>query len=307
MRALTIAAAVLAAAISTAATAQTKIAIGGTPNPEPVTAMVAVEEGLFAKNGLDATYTLITINPSIPPALLSGSLQVGIPTPTTLLQAIDGGLDLVIIGGVSNTSRASSRIHIVARKDSGIKELKDLAGKKLAVPGLNAVIHVMARYVLAAKGVDPKSVTYVEAVFPAHGDMLRSGQIDAVATADPFLGNILNRGDGVTVGDLTQEFPEGQPTQMYATTRDFAAKNPKAVADFRKSIEEARDIIAASPDKARAAIGKTLKLPPPVAAGLAIPAVDTRTTPAQVAFWADVMNKQNMLTRPVDPAKLIVN
>ena len=88
------------------ASAQQKITIGGTPNSGPATAMVAVEEGIFQKHGLDATYTLIAINPSIPPALLAGSLQIGIPTPTTFLQAVDGGLDLVVIAGVADNSKA---------------------------------------------------------------------------------------------------------------------------------------------------------------------------------------------------------
>src|SRR5262249_13409452 len=63
---------VIAAFITLAATgggapAQQKITIGGTPNTGPATAMVADVEGIFQKHGLDATYTLITINPSIPP------------------------------------------------------------------------------------------------------------------------------------------------------------------------------------------------------------------------------------------------
>src|SRR6476659_8147136 len=109
--------------------AQTAITIGATPTPEPASAMVAVAEGLFQKNGLNATYTLITINPSIPPALLAGSLQIGIPTPTTFLQAVDGGLDLVVIAGVADNSK-DNPLQIVVRKDSPIKEPKDLAGKK---------------------------------------------------------------------------------------------------------------------------------------------------------------------------------
>jgi NitT/TauT family transport system substrate-binding protein len=87
-----------------AAVAQQKITIGGTPNSGPATARVADTEGIFQKHGLEATYTLITINPSIPPALLAGSLQIGIPTPTTFLQAVDGGLDLVVIVGVADNS-----------------------------------------------------------------------------------------------------------------------------------------------------------------------------------------------------------
>ena len=137
------------------APAQQKITIGGTPNTGPATAMVADVEGIFQKHGLDAAYMLITINPSIPPALVSGSLQIGIPTPTTFLQSIDGGLDLVIIAGVADNSKRTP-LQIIVRKDSGIKEPKDLVGKKFGAPGLNAVLHVMTRHWLMQQGIDPK-------------------------------------------------------------------------------------------------------------------------------------------------------
>ncbi len=287
--------------------AQTAITIGATPTPEPASAMVAVAEGLFQKNGLDATYTLITINPSIPPALLAGSLQIGVPTPTTYLQAIDGGLDLVVVAGVSRTSHATGRNHVVVRKDSGIKEPKDLVGRKFAVPGLNAVFHVMVRHWLTQQGVDYKSVNFVEAVFPVHGDMLRSGQVDAVITADPFLSGIINRGDGVSLVNMSQQFPEGNSTMMYVATRDYAVKNPVVIAGFRAAIGEAKAFIAANPDKTREDIGKAMKLTPAAIAGVAIPTVDTTVTREQLGFWIDVMKRQNMLSREIDPAKLLLN
>jgi NitT/TauT family transport system substrate-binding protein len=289
------------------ASAQDKITIGATPIAEPATAMVALEEGFFRKHGIDVTYTLITINPSIPPALLAGSLQIGVPTPTTFLQAVDGGLDLVIVAGVSNMSRTSSRISVLVRKDSSIKEPKDLVGKKFGVPGLNAVLHVVARYWLMQHGVEPKSVNFVEAVFPAHGDMLRSGNVDAVITAEPFLGNILNRGDGTTLANISDEFPIGNPTMMYVTTRDYAKKNPSVITGFKASLEEAKAFIASNPDRTREDVGKTLKLPAATLATLAIPTVDTKVTSAQLAFWIDVMKKQNMVSREIDPEKLILN
>ncbi len=293
-------------ALAGAAFAQTAITIGATPTSEPASAMVGVAEGFFEKQGLNATYTLISINPSIPPALLSNSLQIGVPTPTTYLQAIDGGLDLVVVAGVSQTSHKSGRNHIVVRKDSGITEPKDLVGKKFAVPGLNAVFHVNVRHWLTLQGIDWRKVNFVEAVFPMHGDMLRAGQVDAVVTAEPFLSNILNRGDGVTLVNMTEQFPEGNSTMMYVTTRDYAAKNKKVIDAFRAGIEDAKSFIAANPDKAREDIGRTMKMPPAAVANITIPVVDTKVTKEQLAFWIDVMNKQNMLTREIDPAKLIV-
>jgi hypothetical protein len=53
------------------------------------------------------------------------------------------------------------------------------------------------------------------------------------------------------------------------------------------------------------AIGAALKLPPTVVKTLALPKVTTRITPDQVAFWIDVMNRQNMLKNKPDPTMLI--
>uniref|UniRef100_UPI003100B101 hypothetical protein n=1 Tax=Neorhizobium sp. EC2-8 TaxID=3129230 RepID=UPI003100B101 len=76
-----------------AAVAQTKVNIGCTATTDCASAAVALQEGIFKKNGLDVTMTLIGINSTIPAALLSNSLQIGGPTPPTFLQAVDGGLE----------------------------------------------------------------------------------------------------------------------------------------------------------------------------------------------------------------------
>ena len=85
-------AAMLAAAFSGAAHAQTAINIGCTATTDCASAAVALEEGIFEKNGLDVTMTLIGLNSNIPAALLSDSVQIGGPTPSVFLQAVDDGL-----------------------------------------------------------------------------------------------------------------------------------------------------------------------------------------------------------------------
>jgi NitT/TauT family transport system substrate-binding protein len=297
-------AAMLVAVMANSSSAQ--ILIGGTPNAEQATAMVAEQEGIFKKHGIDGKFQIIPLNPTIPAALMSNSIQIGVPTPTTFLQAVDNGIDLVIIAGGSVNNPKGTGIGIVARKDSGIKTAKDLVGKRFGAPGLNAVLHVMVRRWLIDQGVDPKSVNFVEAMFPVHGDLLKAGQIDAVVTADPFLTRIKQSGDGEEILNLVTTLPDDAPPVMYVTTREWAQKNPETIKAFRAAIEEAAAFIAANPDKAREAIGNALKLPPPVIKTLTLPKVSTTVTPPQMAFWIDVMNKQNMLRTKLDPAKLIL-
>jgi len=286
--------------------ANAQILIGGTPNAEQATAMVAEQEGIFKKHGIDGQFKIIPINPTIPAALLSNSIQIGVPTPTTFLQAVDNGIDLVIIAGASVNNPKGTGIGIVARKDSGIKTAKDLVGKRFGAPGLNAVLHVMVRRWLMDQGVDPKSVNFVEAMFPVHGDLLKAGQIDAVVTADPFLTRIKQSGDGKEILNLVTTLPDDAPPVMYVATREWAQKNPDVVKRFRAAIEEAAAFMEANPDKSRDAIGNALKLPPAVLKTIPLPKVTTILTPPQIAFWIDVMNKQNMLRTKLDPAKLIL-
>src|SRR5882762_8433480 len=88
-------------ALTGPAAAQAKIQIGCTATTDCASATVATDEGIFRKHGLEAEMTPIRINSNIPAASLSNSIQIGGPTSTVFLQAVDGGLDLVAIAGAS--------------------------------------------------------------------------------------------------------------------------------------------------------------------------------------------------------------
>src|SRR5258705_7407417 len=70
--------------------AQTKIQIGCTATSDCASAMVAVDEGIFKKHGLDAEMVLIGINSNIPAAILSNSIQIGGPPSKAFFQAAGG-------------------------------------------------------------------------------------------------------------------------------------------------------------------------------------------------------------------------
>ena len=91
----------ISAALTGTALAQAKIQVGCTATSDCASAMVAVDEGIFKKHGLEVEMTPIGINSNIPAAILSNSIQIGGPTSTVFLQAADGGLDLVAIAGAT--------------------------------------------------------------------------------------------------------------------------------------------------------------------------------------------------------------
>ena len=174
-------AAAIAMTASAAGAEPFKLKIACTATSDCASAMVARDEGIFAKHGIDAEVTLIGINTNIPPAIASDSIQVGGPTAAVFLQAVDGGLDLVAIDGASVMSPATDGlVAAVARKGVTIKDAKDFVGKKVGAPGIGAFLDVLFRKWLVEKGVDPEDVHFVEVTFPTMNDALKSGSVDAV-------------------------------------------------------------------------------------------------------------------------------
>src|SRR5476649_2912724 len=146
----------LAALLATGSVhAQSKIQIGCTATSDCASAMVAVDEGIFKKHGLDAEMVLIGINSNIPAAIVSDSIQIGGPTSTVFLQAVDGGLDLVAISGASAMDQTeASLIAVVQKPGLTMTKPADFVGKKIGVPGIGAFLHVLFRKWLSEGGVD---------------------------------------------------------------------------------------------------------------------------------------------------------
>ena len=172
--------------------------------------------------------TLIGINSNIPAAIVSNSIQFGGPTETVFLQAVDGGLDLVAIDGASVMDPiANGMIAAVARNGVTIKDAKDFVGKKVGAPGIGAFLHVLFVKWLIEKGVDPKSVNFVEVTFPTMNDALKSGAVDAVLTAEPFISRMQSAGTGTVAARYAAELGRTEPIISYATTRSFAEQESR--------------------------------------------------------------------------------
>ena len=297
-----------AALLPARARAATKIVFGYTAVTDFASVFVAAEQGYFRQRDLEVELKFIPLNSTIPAALQSDSLQIGGPTPSVLLQAVDGGLDLVVLAGGGVTSKAFTAFGLVARAGSGIHGAADCVGKKIGVPGLGAFLHVTLRAWLKQSGVDYRKVTFVEASFPQHADLLRGGSIDAVVTADPFMSRITESGAGYVASYYATFLADGNHTIYFAARRDWVQHNAAAAKAFREAVREAAAFMQQpkNNDKVRAAIARYIKLPPEVIAKMQISPPGPTVSDAQVAYWLALMKDQDMLKTSIDPARLIV-
>ena len=300
-------AAVAAMLLAAPAGAQTKIQVGCTATSDCASAMIAVDEGLFKKQGLDVEMVLIGINSNIPAAILSGSIQIGGPTSTVFLQAADGGLDLVAVSGATRMSPpTNANITAFVRNGITINEPKDFIGKKVGAPGLGAFLHVLFVKWLVEKGVDPKKVNFVEVTFPTMLDTVKTGSVDAVLTGEPFVSRMLNAGVGSVGARYAAELNSSEPIIFYAASRDWAEKNTETIRKFRAAIMEGAALVIADRDKASAAIAKFTKQPIDLVKASPPNQPDPVLKSEQLAWWIDIMASQKMLQSKLDLSKLIL-
>jgi NitT/TauT family transport system substrate-binding protein len=249
----------LSLASLTPAGAATHIGLGYIPAGDFIPVYVAIDKGFFKDQGLDVTATPIPLASNVPAALVSGSINIGMTTTPIFLQARENGIDLVAISGLVRERRDNPQLSLLVHKGSPITKPKDLEGKTIAFPGLKSLFDTALTRWLTDHGVDVTKVKFVEAQMPVLGDLLRSGNVDAIAIIDPFRAKLLADGVATKISDYLAELRDNGLLAFWITSREWAEKNRPAVASFRKALAQGLDFIKAHPDEARDIGAKWMK------------------------------------------------
>lgn len=285
---------------SSAAMAATKVTLMYTASAPYAAAFVAKDQGFFKNHGVDVDLKLAQNGSVIIAGIVSGSAQVGIPTPTVAFQAVDNGIKLKAFAS-TNVFPDTSQAGLVVSPKSGIKDPKDLEGKKIGVPGIGGLLDVVMRQWVAANGGDPTKINIVEVALPQTADMLRSGQVDGVATVDPFLSRAVKTGAGKLIGNYLSVITPGTSGGIFVATKAWADAHMKAIRGMQAALDEAVAYIKTHDKSARKSLAKYTTLPPKVVAGLKWPNFATHLSPEKsFKFWNTLALKQHLISKPVD-------
>ncbi|HEX5607445.1 MAG TPA: ABC transporter substrate-binding protein, partial [Candidatus Binatia bacterium] len=113
------------------ARAQTKITVGvAAMSPRTIPLLIAQEQGLFAKHGIEARIVLIKGAPTLVASLISGDIEIGYTGGTAVLGAASQGLYLRILSSIS-----SKLTHSVVANPS-LKTPEQLRGKRFGIQSI---------------------------------------------------------------------------------------------------------------------------------------------------------------------------
>jgi NitT/TauT family transport system substrate-binding protein len=265
---------------------------------------IAQERGLFEKEGLDVRVQQIQQSLQALPGLAKGQIDmVASANYVTYFQAHEQGtLDLRI---VAEAIRAAPRMmDVLVPKDSDIKSVADLEGKKLAVNVLNNVQSLTFNEIVAEQGVGRP--VYRQITFPQMGAALEKGQVDAVHAVEPYDSAIQDELGARILVDGASAPVESIPLSGYITTRRYATENAGPLAAFQRAIKAAVEIAAKDPSAVRDILPTYTKVTGKQAESMDLPLYPASMDGEQITRLTDLMEKQGMLKKPIDPAKLLV-
>jgi phosphate/phosphite/phosphonate ABC transporter binding protein len=184
----------------------------------------------------------------------SGQVDIGSFSPFAYVDAQRGGKIRIIAQSILDHA-ATYRGLIIARKDSGIRSIADLEGKRFAfVDPKSASGYVYPRAMLIEKGVNPEHY-FKETIFAGGHDKVIAAvlesRVDAGAIYDGALGVAKGQGiatDGLVTLSSTDPIPHDAIAVRVAMDVALARKIQVALVDLDKS-EAGRRVIAQSTKK----------------------------------------------------------
>ncbi|WP_449353333.1 ABC transporter substrate-binding protein [Streptomyces shaanxiensis] len=283
---------------------RTTVRVAALPLSDCAMLYIAQNRGLFEKEGLDVRIQQIQQSLQALPALSKGQIDmVASANYVTYFQAQDQGtLDIRI---VAEAIRAAPRMmDVLVPKDSDIKTLADLEGRKLAVNVLNNVQSLTFNEILAEHGVG--APVYRQIPFPQMGAALDRGQVDAVHAVEPFDSAIQDESGARVLVDGASAPVGAIPLSGYITTSAYAGKNADALARFQRALKAAVRLADADPSLVRAVLPTYTKVTKEQAEKIDLPVYPATMDGTQIARVTELMRKQKMLKKPIDPASLLV-
>jgi len=286
--------------------AGTTLRVGSIPIVGNVALYCAMDYGGLAAEGIEIQSTDFQSGTRIVEALAGGSLDIGLSATLSVLQAVQQGLDLVIVAPASfraADSRPSSSA-LVARKDAGITGPAQLRGKTVAVNSLRSLDYLIVAEYLSRGGLSPRDVTWQELSYSHVVPALDNARVDAAFVAEPFL-SILRNGERVIILSPALDVIPGTSTASYTALRSWTQGRPAALEAFLRGLRRGIDACARDSQKMRDAVVKHTGIKPVLAQQIGLPVLRPTLRTADLLPLMELARRHGLLVRDVDVERLL--
>src|SRR4030095_16909119 len=128
-----------------------------------------------------AEYSKYSGWPELKESFMAGKVKAAYLLAPMVMDLVDSGVNAKIV----SLGHRSGAV-IMVRSDSPARTIKDLRGRRIAIPSRFAVDHLLLRGMLKEQGMTVRDVELVEMAPPEMPAALYARQVDAYATGEPF-------------------------------------------------------------------------------------------------------------------------
>lgn len=224
------------------------IGIGVEKDAANMALVVADEQGLYDKCGLDATVTFFDGGGALMPALASGEVGYGWVATTAVVSAVEEGAPISTIAEVNQSAAGWG---LVVTDDSPIETLDDIEpGMDISFTSEGSLSQWFALWSAKQADLSPDDINGVPlgGSVPAIGSALDKGDIDAAVVLLPW-GHMLEDDGMRWVAKYDEELPDFSFTGLHAN--DQALDDEETAAKVVGAYAEAVEWIDDNPDEAK--------------------------------------------------------
>jgi len=195
---------------------------------------IGVEQGLFAKQGIDIEIANLTGDAKLQQAIASNSIELGLGSGPGMAFAAkgSGALGVAAFGGPPNSIAA------IVLRDSSIQKIADLKGKTIAVSTTGSLSDWLAKQMAIQEGWGQDGIRAAPlGAIPTSIAALKARQVDAVvlATEAGYRLEELNEGRVLTTMD---RYAPHFITEVIFAQKTLVASNPELVKRFLQGFFE---------------------------------------------------------------------
>ena len=227
------------------------VTIGYLPSDHDAALFVADSQGKFQENGINTKLVQFNNGGDLMTAMASGDVDIGYVGITPVLSSISKGVPVKVISAAQTEGSG-----IVVSSDSGINDVSDLEGKKIATPGEASIQHMLLNYYLKENGMDIKDLKVSVMKVPSMNDALKTNQIDGMITFEPYVSIAEKNGAKVLAG--SQDILPDHPCCVVVASDKYIEAHPNETAKIVEIHENATNFINENTDEAAGMLPKDI-------------------------------------------------
>ncbi|PTA66500.1 ABC transporter substrate-binding protein [Deinococcus arcticus] len=220
--------------LATASAQQAReLRLGVFPNVTHAAGLVGIQRGFFQKElgNVKLVVKEFANGSQINEAFAAGAIDAAYVGPGPAMNAFMRGVPIQVYAGAANAGAV-----LVARKDSGVRNVKGLSGKKVAVPTRGSTQDISLRHLLHENGLkatDEGGTVTIVPIDPANMPAaFASKQVDAALVQEPWGAIMETQGARLVANEKAIWEGGNYTTTVLVVNTKYAAANPAVVSDL---------------------------------------------------------------------------